>query len=48
MSLKINDLYEDAIEVQATRRGGSKLNFDSPNQLFVPESTGLDVSGADK
>jgi hypothetical protein len=22
-----------------------QLNFDSPNQLYVPESAGLDVSG---
>jgi hypothetical protein len=44
----VQELYGDAIEIQATRQGGRKLNFDSPNQLFVPESTGLDVSGAAK
>jgi hypothetical protein len=48
ISLDIQELYGDAIEIQATRQGGRKLNFDSPNQLFVPESTGLDVSGAAK
>jgi TnpA family transposase len=48
ISLNIQELYGDAIEIQATRQGGRKLNFDSPNQLFVPESTGLDVSGAAK
>jgi hypothetical protein len=49
ISLEIQELYGDAIEVQATRQGGRKLNFDSPNQLFVvPESAGSDVSGAAK
>jgi hypothetical protein len=42
------EIYGDAIEVQAIRQGGRKLNFDSPNQLFVPESAGLDVSSAAK
>ncbi|MDX6459815.1 MAG: hypothetical protein QOE55_3512 [Acidobacteriaceae bacterium] len=39
---------EIRFEVQATRQGGRKLNFDLSNQLFAPKSAASYSSGVAK